>query len=395
MFRLPFAFAVVLVMAGCAGLHGAPRALSPQTLWQDHKFAPVTLAAIDARMLFALAPELQAQIDSSGIRHDSVQRRVDHLMTLLFGRGLNEFSYRSGQSTIAAETWRLKRGNCLSLSVLAHSIGRALDLQMQLQEVAVTPVFDRRGNVDFVGRHVNVLVLDPAGLKRKDGTRASGHVVIDFDPQMGSRHIGTPLTDAAMLARYYGNLGAEYFERSDLALAYAAFKAAILADPSFAPSYSNLAQLYLRKGLSVTSEALLLHAVTLDGDDDTPLRVLQSLMLSQGRQREAQHYAEMLRARRERNPYHWLAQGLELLGNNRNAQAVRALERAQALTSGFDEVHQYLAVAYWRVGNKVDAQRQLATLRALDAARNADQPGAADPVIALLSRKFAAAAESR
>ncbi|MBL8525197.1 MAG: hypothetical protein JNN20_16020, partial [Betaproteobacteria bacterium] len=280
MFRLISAFAVMFVMTGCAGLHGAPRSLSPQTLWQDHEFAPATLPAVDARTLFALAPELQAQIESSGIRHDSVQRRVDYLMTLLFGRGQEEFTYAAGHSTTAEETWRLKRGNCLSLSVLAYSIGRALDLQMQLQEVAVTPVFDRRGSVDFVGRHVNVLVLDPAGLKRKDGSRANGLVVIDFDPQIGSRHAGAPLTDAAVLARYYGNLGAEYYERNELALAYAAFKAAILADPSFAPGYSNLAQLYRRKGLNFSTEALLVHAVTLDGDDDTPLRVLQSLMLS-------------------------------------------------------------------------------------------------------------------
>jgi Flp pilus assembly protein TadD len=89
-------------------------------------------------------------------------------------------------------------------------------------------------------------------------------------------------------------------------------------------------------------------------------------LLSQGRDAEAQPYERQLLARRERDPYYWLGLGLERLQQARYAQAVDALERAQALTSGFEEVHRYLAIAYWRTGQSHRARDQLAMLAALD-----------------------------
>jgi len=46
------------------------------------------------------------------------------------------------------------------------------------------------------------------------------------------------------------------------------FKAAVLADPDYSPSYSNLAQLYTRKGFLQSAEQLLLYAVALDDDSE-------------------------------------------------------------------------------------------------------------------------------
>jgi hypothetical protein len=57
---------------------------------------------------------------------------------------------------------------------------------------------------------------------------------------------------------------------------------------------------------------------------------------------------------------------VQRLQAGRWADAVAALERAQALTSGFVEVHQYLAIAYWRDGRLHQARDQLAMLGTLD-----------------------------
>jgi len=108
------------------------------------------------------------------------------------------------------------------------------------------------------------------------------------------------------------------------------------------------------------------------------------LLLSQGRDAEADVVAQRLQAHRAQDPYYWLGLGLQQLRQQHNAEAVAALERAQALTAGFDEVHRYLAIAYWRVGSSQKAREQLARLAALDRG---------DPSIAKLNAKFSHAAD--
>jgi Flp pilus assembly protein TadD len=89
------------------------------------------------------------------------------------------------------------------------------------------------------------------------------------------------------------------------------------------------------------------------------------LLLAQGRHGEALAYERQLRAQRERDPYYWLGLGIDQLQQRRDGEAVRALERAQSLTTGFEEVHRYLAIAYWRIGQQHKARDQLAVLHAL------------------------------
>jgi predicted Zn-dependent protease len=110
---------------------------------------------------------------------------------------------------------------------------------------------------------------------------------------------------------------------------------------------------------------LLRHALALESDSIVALGALHQLLLEQGRAVEAAVYERRLLAQRERDPYYWLGLGLDHLQQSRDAQAVRALERAQALTTGFDEVHRYLAIAYWRTGQMHRARDQLALLGAL------------------------------
>jgi len=153
----------------------------------------------------------------------------------------------------------------------------------------VPVVFDRRGSVEFLNRHVNLLISgrSDGGLYVKDGLMRSGDVIIDFEPQVASRREGMALSDDGILARFYNNVAAEYLAQGDLPLAYAHFKAAVLTDPGYSPSYSNLAQLYTRKGFLQSAEQLLLHAIALNDDSDIALRSLHQLLVSQGRQSEA------------------------------------------------------------------------------------------------------------
>ena len=61
--------------------------------------------------------------------------------------------------------------------------------------------------------------------------------------------------------------------------------------------------------------------------------------------------------------------------------AIRALERAAALATGFEEIHYQLALAYWRDGRQEAAREQLAVLDSI----NHQAPG-----VGTLSKKFSA-----
>ena len=353
-----------IVLAGCAA---APRAPLPaHLLWQDQAFDyDAALVSVSKRDLFQLDPELLSKLQDPGIQNSSTQYRAHHLVSLLFGRETKDFPYSGGHSTIAAETWRRKSGDCLSLTVLAYSLANALGMSVQMQEVRVPVVVDRRGNVESVNRHVNVLIRGFGQVYLKDGSMRSGDVIIDFEPQITSRREGLALSGDAILARFYNNVAVEYLAQGDLTLAYAHFKAAILADAGYSATYANLAQLYKRRGLLQSAEQLLLYAIALGDDADIALRSLHQLLVSQGRESEALKYAEILRARQEQDPYYWLGVGLDHLQRGDYPKAVDALEHAQDLTTGFQEVHRYLAIAYWRAGKQARAKNQLSALASL------------------------------
>jgi tetratricopeptide (TPR) repeat protein len=360
-----------LSITGCCialvGCTAAPHAPLPVHLpWQDQAFDyDAALVPVSKQDLFQLDAKLQSALHDPVIQRSSAQNRLNHLVALLFGPDVNDFPYAGGHSTIAAETWRLKRGDCLSLTVLAYSLAKDLGLSAQMQEVRIPIVFDRRGRVDFLNRHVNVIMKDEGSLHLSYGSIRSGDVIIDFEPQIGSRRKGLALSEDGIVARFYNNVAAEYLAQGNLTLAYAHFKAAILADPLYSPSYSNLAQLYKRRGFLESAEQLLMHAIALNDDADIAMHSLHQLLVSQGRETEALKYAKILQARQDRDPYYWLGRGLDFLQRENYQEAIDALEHAQALTTGFEEVHRYLAIAYWRAGKQVEAKKQLAVLASL------------------------------
>lgn len=366
----------VLGLASCANGPVAPEVA--QLPWRDKAFnhdpAVVTVGKED---LFRLDAGLLAVVNGPQLQATSPQYRLKHLMTLIFGADLKGFGYQAGHSTPAQETWRLRQGDCLSLTVLAYAAAKAMGLDAQMQEVRIPVTFDRRDQLDLVNQHVNVLFR---GAHRGLRDSQAQDVVVDFDPGVASRRPGRPLTEDAVLARFYNNVGAEHLAKRRWGMAYAHFKAAILADPGYAASYGNLAVLYLDAGLQADAEQLLRHAMALGDPADVPVHALHKLLVDQGRTVEAQRLGRVIGLARERDPYHWIGLGVRELDAGNFRGAIDALERARAMASGFDEIHRYLAIAYWRAGEDAKAREQMAIL-----GKSGDKVG-----LAMLQRKMQA-----
>ena len=365
--------AAITVMVGLAGCAINPVAAPAATwVWHDALFdwspSRVTITQQD---LFSLEPALAQQLSDPALKKLSNARKLDHVMNLLYGQETRRFEYSAGHSTTARETWAERKGDCLSLSVLAYVMGRQLGMSPDMQEVKVPPLIDRRGNVDYYNHHVNVLFRRSGPTQTLEGRLSSTDMVLDFEPQVGSRLRGRVLTDAGILARFYNNLAAEFLASDQRAQAYAHFKAAISVEASYAPSYTNLATLYRSAGLLNDAERLLRQAIDMSDVPDVALHLLEQHLSAQGRHEEAMHYQRLLQNRRTQDPYYWAALGLQHLKDANYQRAIDALEQAQALSTGFDEVHRLLAVAYWRDGQPARADQQLSLM----ARQNIDPDG--------------------
>ncbi len=353
-----------LGLGACVATPVAP--LPAQLLWHDQAFYyNASLVTLGKQDLFALDPNLLSVLRKARLEKASAQTRVDYLISLLFdpknNSTITEFPYEAGHTTIASETWRRKRGDCLSLVVLSYALAKTMNLPAKIQEVRVPYIFDRQGGIDYVAGHVNLLIKNGGRLQLVEGF-GIGDVIIDFEPQIGSRREGPALSEDAILARFYNNLAVEFLAKGKQHQAYAHFKAAIETDATFAPSYANLALLYKREGLTQSAENLLLHAIALNDEDDFAMSSLHQLLSAQGRTNEAVTYAKLLDVRREKNPYYWIGLGLDQLRKGHYKQAIYSLEQAQARSTGFVEVHRYLAIAYARDGNQTEAKKQVSLL---------------------------------
>ncbi|MGZ5194884.1 MAG: hypothetical protein ACXWJM_06555 [Ramlibacter sp.] len=362
------AMLVAAMLFGLVGCATPPPAPPPAQLpWHDEVFG-YDAANVEATRngLFALGPDLERRLKEHAVQGLSSRQQLNYLLDLLYGAKRERFQYAAGHTTGAAETWQRKRGDCLSLAILTFAAARELRISALMQEVDVPVLYDRRGELDFVNRHVNVRFSRPQRMLDQ-GWAEPQDVVVDFEPEYTSRKIGRTIEEPGILARYYNNIATEYLAEGRKGLAYTFFKAAILADPRYAASYINLAVLYRGAAIDRDAELLLRHAVDLSDRTEVilPLNALHSLMVAQGRDAEAQQYAQLLKSARDDDPYYWIGVGLQQLQVRDYSAAIGSLEHASEMVNGFPELHQYLAVAYWRAGKLRSANEQLALLESL------------------------------
>lgn len=381
MFKILGPAVIALALGACVSQPVQP--LTQAQLWQDRAFHYEPGQPVESiQSLLQLDEDFVSGLKLADRQELSADRRIEIMISQLYGPDGIKLNYQTGHSTGAMQTWREKRGDCLSLTLLTYAVTRALGIPATMQEVRVPPVIDRRGGVDFINGHVNVLIRNTSDVLINGRSFQSGGIVIDFEPQVGSRQWGTALNESEIAARYYNNRAAEFLLQQDFDKAYVYYRAAIHSDPQFAAAFGNLAQLYAQRGLAPDAERLLRHAIALNGDTDAPLHALHKLLRAQGRDVEATQVAAQLEKQQTQNPYYWLGVGLEALQKEQFAKAVSALQRAETLAVGFAEIHRYLAYAYWRDQQPKRARQQLDKLMALDQL---------DPGVSVLQKKMSSA----
>jgi tetratricopeptide (TPR) repeat protein len=298
--------------------------------------------------VLALTPEMRAFIDAHVDRGGGGTIKLHQLATSIIDRETFGVTYDDRTRT-AAETFRTRRGNCLSFSTMFVAMARDVGLNVQYQEVEIPPDWTLDNDTYVLNQHVNVYVnLDPAAPK-----------VVDFNiADFRASYEMERIPDARALAHFYNNVGVERMQAGDTASALACFRTAIAdSDRRFSPAWVNLGTLYLRNGHPAHAEAAYLEALRADRSDLVAMSSLARLYERLGDRERAVAYRKNVVHHRNLNPYY----RYELARRAYSAQdwdaAIGHLKYAVRKRPNEDQFCFLLGLSYLQKGNEREARR--------------------------------------
>lgn len=264
--------------------------------------------SIEDQGVLALSPEMQDFLDRNVDRDGSANLKLHQLVSAIMDS--DRLGVRYDDMTLtASETFRIKRGNCLSFSNLFVAMARSVGLNVQYQEVDVPPDWTFDNDTFVLNRHVNVYVdLGPGGKRVVDFN------ISDFKASYEMRRI----SDSRASAHYYNNMGVERMQAGDAASALWYFRRAIAEnDNSFSPAWINLGTLYQRNGYNAEAKAAYLQALKASPWDLVAMSNLARLYRRMGDHKRANVYQKRVIVHRMRNPYYryFLASNAMTAGN--------------------------------------------------------------------------------
>lgn len=314
--------------------------------------APRELLKVDEPMRRFFAERLKPH-------HD----RADQLRALLDAihrpDGLN-FIYDRELTSDARETFRQRRGNCVSYSFLVVAIAREFGFDASFQNVARPIKWDRIDKLVISVRHMNVRVdLGPE------------YYLIDLRPDMVSRAVPSDMqviTDERAFAEFYDTAGFFELLHGNPDEAMQLMILATTVDPHCAQAWSNRASMHTHLGNLEEARACFERAIKTDRGDLFALEGYVGILHRLGSKddlRIAAKYERRAQSVRDRNPYYQqrLAERAQELGDW--VAAEKLLRRAISLKRDEPQFHEQRVQALLQLGRADDARRATAKLEKL------------------------------
>jgi len=281
-------------LAETGGRHISPDELLAGTALGLGPDPPATVSNVDA---MALSDEMREFLKNHVGKRAGYPVKLRQLSDAVFSKDSFGLEYDEATRT-AAETFRARRGNCLSFTFMFVVLARGVGLDASFQEVEIPPSWTFAKDTYILNRHINIHVdFDVGVIPAK---------VVDFNIADFSTHYDMHIiSDKRALAHFFNNIGAELMQHGEMTAAFYAFRRAIAEnDPSFAPAWDSLGTLYSRKGLTYHAEAAFLQALEIDRSDLTAMNNLTALYDRRGEPKLAARYRNKVRSHRKRNPYY-------------------------------------------------------------------------------------------
>lgn len=268
--------------------------------------------------LLGLTPEMVRFLDDHVHTHAGEDARLRMLLSAVMGEGRFSLEYDEKTRT-AAETFRDRRGNCLSFTNMFVAMARYVGLDAHYQEVDIAPDWSLSGQSFLLSEHVNVVI----------DLRSGETAVIDFNMyDFELRDDRKVISDTRARAHYFNNLGVENMLNGSSVEAFVNFRQSLLEDKDFVPTWINLGILYRREGYADYAEAAYLQALSRDPYNLVTLSNLANLYEQQGEAEYAANYRKEVEKHRLENPYYQYFLANEAFTSGDYQGAVSYLENA-------------------------------------------------------------------
>ncbi len=343
---------LLLLLAGCAAqIETVRSAITPAMLLEGR------------RLTNGVEPEPLPEADILGLNADMrrfVAERVAPggagrwrlrglLKALLHDEGFT-IEYQERTYT-AAETFRLRGGNCLAFTNLFVALAREAGLTVHYQEVDIPPDWSLNGTTFVQNRHMNTFV----------DMGNNPEQIVDFNmPDFRASYDRRAISDERAQAHYYSNVGVERMQAGEVLPALLHFRKSLAADAGFVPAWINLGSLYQRSGASDWAEAAWQQALQLAPGELVAMSNLERLYRAGGRFREADEFRSRLERHRQQNPYYRYQQAQAAYAAARYGVAIVHLRFAISRKANEDRFYALLGLAYLRRGDQELAQRWFA-----------------------------------
>lgn len=293
--------------------------------------------------------------------HDAVgeaerDKRLDRLVEAVMDDDMLGVKYRAGRTGSAIEVFETRSANCLAFTQMFVGMARELDLAAYFVEVSHVESFEREGDLIVISDHV------AAGFGPRHSMR-----VIDFGLREDERGFRvSPISDLRATALHYSNRGAEALRAERPGEAVAWLEDAVRIDPELASAWTNLGVAQRRSGRGEEAERSYRQALEVDPGASSAIVNLAVLLRLNGRTAEADDLLLMADARRNRNPFTYIALGDLSLRYGRLDEAERFYSRARRL--GPDEAAPAAALGevLLRRGERKAAERLLRRAQRLE-----------------------------
>jgi tetratricopeptide (TPR) repeat protein len=343
-----------LLLSACAQAPVAPR---PDGLFQDHRFAPPS-ERISAADIFAISDEMKHFLREEigpQLRAHGLQRG---LVEALYRQGQLKLDYDTASTRNAAEAFRARAGNCLSLVVMTASFARELNLSVEFQSAFLEEAWARNGNFYLRSGHVNITLgrrFIDAG-KLADSTS----LTIDFLPPEDIRGLRTqPITEQTVAAMFMNNRSAEALLEGRIADAYWWAREAMVQSPLFMSAYNTLGVIYLRQNDARQAERVFAQVLAREPANTRAMFNLVLALKRQDRPAEAAAWEQRLALLEPEPPFHFFDRGLAAMKRDDFAAARDWFSKEVARAAYHHESHFWLGVANYRLGEMRLAAKHL------------------------------------
>ncbi len=243
--------------------------------------------------MFVLSEEIKNDIRqrfNKGGKHFRAHQLADWLIAP-DGHGMI-YDLDANLSPIAS--FKQKRGNCLSFTILLVTLANELDIELKYNDVDLPNMWDMDEEAGLVFyRHVNA-IFESAVQKQV------------FDLAMEEYDTGYPqrtFSERSAGALLHSNLGIQAIKEQNYSGAFHHLKLAVSIDPQRADLWINLGAAYKRDGQLKKAEEAFKIALNLNDRNSLAASNLERLYREQERHALADRYEKLAAKARLKNPY--------------------------------------------------------------------------------------------